>query len=97
MNTHADEQEIERRAQDRLAQLIDGIPVMLERSVERGLRKAIDDPELQARFWERGYAELERHAGTNAMQWLGRRIWNMVITAAVAAALAWAVVSGKAK
>ena len=47
--------------------------------------------------WEQGYRELEKHAGTNAAQWLGRRLWNILITAAFAAALAWVIMTGRIK
>lgn len=89
--------EIERRVQERMAVVIAGMPEALERAVERGIAKALDDPERQARYWARGYEELEKHAGMNAAQWLGRRLWNIVITAAIAAMLAWVAMTGRGK
>ena len=100
MMVQSDEQlnlEIERRAQQRVADALEGVPDLMERAVERGLRRVLDDPAIQARFWERGYKELEAHAGTNAAQWLGRRIVNIIVTAAVAGLLAWVVMTGRLK
>ena len=94
------EDEIERRAQQRVAQLLDNnstLPSMLESSVERAFRKVLSDSELRRQFWEAGYFELEKHAGTNAAQWLGRRLVNILITAAVAGVLAWVVMTGRVK
>ena len=91
------EDEIERRTQHRVASALHSIPDQMEQSVERALRRVLSDDVLREKFWEQGYKELEKHAGTNAAQWLGKRIWNLVITATVAAVLAWVVVTGKVK
>jgi hypothetical protein len=94
------EAEIERRAQQRVAQLLDAntlLPDIIAASVERAMRRVMSDQTLREDFWRSGYVELEKHAGTNAANWLGRRIVNIVVTAAVAGLLAWAVMTGKAK
>jgi hypothetical protein len=91
------EHSIEREVQRRVSNALDGAPDLMAAAVERGMRRVIDDPDVQARFWEHGYRELEKHAGTNAAQWLGRRLWNIVITAAFAAAIAWVALVGKNK
>lgn len=91
------EEEIELRAQRRVAAALDGVPEMMAHAVEQGLRRVLDDPTVQSRFWSRGYEELEKHAGTNAAQWLGRRIINIVITAAVVGLLTWVVMTGRLK
>jgi hypothetical protein len=94
------EAEIERRAQERVAQAIEHdttLPAMIEQGVERALRRVLSDDDLGKRFWEQGYRELERHAGVNAAQWIGRRVANILITALVAAVLAWAVMTGRLK
>jgi hypothetical protein len=94
------EEEVERRAQQRVAQLLDSnttLPDIISQSVEKALRRVINDEGLRRQFWEDGYKQLESHAGTNAAQWLGRRIWNIIVTAAVAAVLAWAAFSARDK
>jgi UDP:flavonoid glycosyltransferase YjiC (YdhE family) len=74
------------------------LPELLAASVERALRRVLNDEEMRRAFWEAGYRELERHAGANAARWLGERLWNMFVTAVVAASLAWMVVmSGRVK
>jgi len=73
----------------------DDLPDLLAEAVERGMRKVLADEKLRDEFWRSGYEELEKHAGTNVAQWLGRRLLNIVITAAVAGVLAWAVMTGK--
>jgi hypothetical protein len=65
------------------------LPSMMSAAVELAIRRVLTDKELRAQFWRDGYAELEEHAGANVSQWLGRRVVNIIITAAVAAALAW--------
>jgi hypothetical protein len=85
------EREVQRRVSDALADA----PDLMERAVERGLRKVIDDPAVQARFWARGYAELEKHAGANLAQAIGRRVILFVVTAAVGMALAWSWIVGR--
>jgi capsular polysaccharide biosynthesis protein len=92
------EAEIERRAQERVVQLLDAnstVPDMIAVSVERAMRRVLNDEELRRQFWAAGYRELEQHAGTNAAQWIGRRIINIVIVATVAGVLAWFVVTGR--
>ena len=89
------EAEIERRTQDRVAAAVQSIPNELEKSVERAMRNVLSDVSLREQFWEQGYRELEKHAGSNAAQWLGRRLWNIVLTAAIAAAIAWVVMTGR--
>ena len=91
------EAEIERRTQDRVAAAVQSIPNELEKSVERAMRNVLSDVRLREQFWEQGYRELEKHAGSNAAQWLGRRLWNIVLTAAIAAAIAWVVMTGRLK
>lgn len=91
------EAEIERRAQERVARAIERMPELVGEAVERGIRRTVNDPELRATFWRAGYEELEKHAGTNAAQWLGRRLWNILITATIAGAIAWAVMTGRIK
>lgn len=87
--------EIEREVQRRVADALAEAPGLMERAVERGLRKVIDDPEVQKRYWENGYKEFERHAGQNLAQALGRRIILFVVTAAVGMALAWSWLVGR--
>lgn len=73
------------------------LPDMLAEAVERGLRRVLADEKLRDEFWRAGYEELEKHAGTNVAQWIGRRLLNIVITALVAGVLAWAVMTGQHK
>ena len=89
------EQAIEREVQRRVADALSEAPDLMERAVERGLRKVIEDPEVQRRYWQRGYEEFERHAGQNLAQALGRRIILFVVTAAVGMALAWSWIIGR--
>jgi len=92
------EREIERRAQIRVASALDGLPDLIEHATERAVRKALSDTPIQVSVdWEQGYRELEKHAGTNVSQWLGRRMINILITAALAAAIAWVVMTGGLK
>ena len=86
---------IEREVQRRVADALSDVPELMERAVEHGLRKVIDDPEIQARYWARGYAEFEKHAGANLAQAIGRRIILFVVTAAVGMALAWSWLVGR--
>jgi len=103
MLVQSDEQreaEIERRVQERVARALqqdNTLSAMIEGGVERAFRRVLSDENLRAEFWAQGYKELEQHAGTNVAQWLGRRIINIVITAAVAGMLAWFVMSGRFK
>jgi len=86
---------IEREVQRRVADALSDVPELMEHAVERGLRKVIEDPEVQRRYWENGYKEFERHAGQNLAQALGRRIILFVVTAAVGMALAWSWLVGR--
>jgi hypothetical protein len=92
--------EIERLAQQRVAELLDVntmLPDMLATSVERAMRRVLADEQIRREFWAAGYRELEAHAGTNVAQWIGRRLMNILITAAVAGTLAWVVMTGRVK
>ncbi|MCK8360297.1 hypothetical protein LXA11_17630, partial [Erwinia amylovora] len=82
---------VQRRVADALADA----PDLMERAVERALRRVIDDPEVQARYWARGYAELEKHAGQNLAHAIGRRVILFVVTAVVGMALAWSWMTGR--
>ena len=102
MMSQTDEQrdaEIERRVQERMALAIQHdttLPSMIEAGVERALRRVLSDDGLRQQFWEQGYRELEKHAGTNAAQWIGRRIINIIVVASVAGLLAFFVITGRA-
>lgn len=85
------EAEIERRAQERISAAVEGIPEALSRAVEQGLRRVLADEAVRKDFWAAGYRELEQHAGSNVAQWVGRRVVNIIVAAAFAAVLAWAV------
>jgi len=92
--------EIERRVQERMAQMLDNnsmLPEMIAGSVERAIRRVLTDPELGRQFWQGGYEELARHAGNNASQWVGRRLLTALIIAAVTAGLVWLVKTGSLK
>ena len=91
------EAEVERRTQERVALAIESIPDALSEAVERALRRVLDDEQRQKAFWAAGYQEFEKHAGTNVAQWIGRRVINIIVSAAVVGLLAWAVVTGKHK
>ena len=93
------EAEIERRAQERVARALADLPPLIERATETAVRRALaDGPSIRVSVdWEAGYRELEKHAGENAAQWLGRRLWNILITAAIAGAIAWLVMTGRIK
>lgn len=92
------EAEIERRTQDRIAHALADLPPLIERATESAVRKALADTSIRVSVdWEQGYRELERHAGSNVAQWLGRRMWNIFLTAVIAAALAWVVMTGRLK
>ena len=90
-------QEIERQTQLRVALALDRLPDLVGESVERAVRRVMADPKLTADFWEAGYKELEKHAGTSIAQALGRRLWNLLLTAAIGAVLAWSVITGRVK
>lgn len=92
--------EIERRVQERVAQLLDNnsmLPEMIAGSVERAMRRVISDPEMSRQFWAGGYEELSRHASNNASQWVGRRLLTTLILALVTAGLIWLVKTGAIK
>jgi len=95
--SYRDQLEIERRTQVRVAEAIERLPKLIGTEVEASIRRALADEKLRAEFWEAGYIELEKHAGTNAAQWLGRRLINILITAALAASIAWVVMTGRIK
>ena len=44
---------------------------------------------------KRAYAELEKHAGQNLAQTIGRRVILFVVTAVVGMALAWSWMTGR--
>ena len=92
------EAEIERETQRRVARAIADLPPLIESATERAVRKALADTPIKVLVdWEQGYKELECHAGTNAAQWLGRRLWNIILTAAITGAIAWLVMTGRLK
>jgi hypothetical protein len=91
------DEEVERRVQLRVGDAIEAMPDAISKAVEAGMRRALSDEQLRKDFWAAGYRELEQHAGSSATQWLGRRIANIIITAAVAGILAWVVMSGRVK
>jgi hypothetical protein len=92
-----DEREIERQTQLRVSLAIDRLPELVGEAVERAVRRAMADEKLRADFWAAGYKELEKHAGTSISQALGRRMWNLLLTAAIGAVLAWSVITGRVK
>jgi hypothetical protein len=97
-NEEQNEAELVRRVEERIAMSIEAhstLPKIIENGVERALRKVLSDQSLREQFWAQGYVELEKHAGLNAAQWIGRRIINIVIVASVAGILAWFVVTGR--
>jgi hypothetical protein len=91
------EAEIERRAQKRVAVMIDGLPDLIADAVERAHRRVMTDPELRAAFWRAGYEEFEKHAGSALAQYIGRKVIHILLAAALAGAITWAVVNGKFK
>lgn len=98
MLSQTDEQRdatIEHEVQRRVADALSEAPGLMEQAVERGLRRVIDDPDVQARFWARGYAELEKHAGANLAQAIGRRIILFVAAALLGIAVAWTWATGR--
>ena len=59
MIVQSDEQkeaEIERRAQERIAAALHGMPEYMEQSVERAMRKVLSDAKLREEFWEQDRA-----------------------------------------
>ena len=92
--------EVERRVQERVALAIQHdttLPAMIEQGVERALRRVLTDDQLRAQFWAEGYKHLETHVGTNAAQWIGRRIINIIVVGSVAGLLAFFIMTGRAK
>ncbi len=92
--------DIERRVQERMAQLLDNnsmLPEMIAGSVERAIRRALADPEMSRQFWAAGYEELSRHAGNNASQWVGKRLLTALIVALTTAGFVWLVKTGALK
>jgi hypothetical protein len=69
----------------------------VSRGVERALRSVLADQHLVESFWEKGYAELTKHAGNNASQWVGRRILVSIIGALTVAGIVWLVKTGNLK
>jgi len=91
------EAEIERRSQERVAAMIEGLPALIAEAVERAHRRVLTDPELRGAFWKAGYEELEKHAGSALAQYIGKKVIHILLAAGVAAAITWAVVNGKFK
>jgi hypothetical protein len=95
------EAEVERRAQQRVVQLLDSntlLPDLIATAVERALRRVMADEDLRAKYWEAGYQEFEKHAGRSFSQAIGRRLLNMLVTAALGAAIVWwAVIDSRGK
>jgi hypothetical protein len=91
------EAEIERRAQERMALMINNLPELIEGAVERAHRRVLTDQELRAAFWKAGYDEFEKHAGTSLAQYIGKKVIHILLAAALAGAITWAVVNGKFK
>jgi len=94
------ESEIERRVQQRVAQLLDNnsvMPAMIASSVELALRRVLSDSELRRKFWESGYQELSAHASNNASQWIGKRLLTSAAIAITTALIVWLVRSGNIK
>jgi hypothetical protein len=91
------EAEIERRTQERVAIMIDSLPSLIADAVERAHRRVMTDPELRAAFWKAGYEEFEKHAGSALAQYIGKKVIHILLAAALAGAITWAVVNGKFK
>jgi hypothetical protein len=92
------EAEIERRTQERMALLLENsstMPDMIATAVERAIRRVMSDQEVRAAFWKGGYEELEKHAGSAAAQWIGKKVIHILLAAALAGAITWAVLQGK--
>lgn len=92
--------DIERRVQERMAQLLDNnsmLPDMIAGGVERAIRRVLNDPETARQFWASGYEELSKHASNNASQWVGRRLLTALIIAMTTAGLVWLVKTGALK
>lgn len=92
--------EIERRVQERMAQMLDNnsmLPEMIAGSVERAIRRVLTDPEMGRQFWAGGYEELSKHAGNNASQWIGRRLLTTLVIALTTAGIVWLVKTGALK
>lgn len=89
------EAEIERRTQERVAGMIEGLPQLIADAVERAHRRVLTDPEIRGAFWKAGYEELEKHAGSALAQYIGKKVIHILLAAGVAAAITWAVMNGK--
>lgn len=70
---------------------------LLERAMERALRRVLNDSELREAYWAAGYKEFEKHAGSAAAQWVGRKVIHILLAALLAGSLTWAVVTGRIK
>ncbi|MEY2690284.1 MAG: hypothetical protein RL375_4484, partial [Pseudomonadota bacterium] len=75
------EAEIERRAQQRVASMIEGLPALIADAVERAHRRVLTDPEIRGAFWKAGYDELEKHAGTALAQYIGKKVIHILLAA----------------
>jgi hypothetical protein len=91
------EAEIELRAQERMALMINNLPELIEGAVERAHRRVLTDHELRAAFWKAGYEEFEKHAGSALAQYIGKKVIHILLAAALAASVTWAVMNGKFK
>jgi hypothetical protein len=92
--------EIERRVQERMAQLLDNntmLPEMIAGSVERAIRRVLTDPDMSRQFWKAGYEELSKHAVDGASQALGRRLLTAVVIAVTTAGIIWLAKTGALK
>ena len=67
----------------------------IEQAVERALRRILCNPKTLAEYWATGYAELEKHASDKVIKLIGRYIWNIVLTGAIAGMVTWVVTNGK--
>ena len=57
----------------------------------------MQDEKLMSDFWGKGFDQLTQHAGTNASQWIGKRILLMAIAAIFSWSMLWLYRAGAFK
>lgn len=77
--------------------LPDKVATSMRAVIDDALLDFVDDDDRLERFWEHGYEQLSKHAGTNASMWVGKRIIIALATAAFVLSITWLVQSGNLK
>lgn len=85
----ADQRELEHRRAE--------LPGIIRQAVAQGMRDAMADEQMTAKFWEAGYRRLSQHTTDGLSQWVGKRVIMILVAAAFSGSIAWAVLTGRIK